>query len=276
VVTETSYELLGVGLGALDPQVEGAQAAQGQPRLERPGDGPSQVATALDHGVEVVVAHDDRTHLDVGMAGEVLRRGVDDEVDAVLERALEQGSGEGVVDHDVGAGFVGGSGDRRDVGDLERRVGRRLQPHQCSVGARGDHGLGVGDVDELDPHPTARLEVGELHDRAGVAVARGDDLGARSDEVEHGGDRGQTGREGQAATALQGTQGLLEGGPGGVAVAAVLHLTAGDIGRGHRDRRVERRVGRALGPPGRDGDGAELVRRIGCHVSQRRWIGSPG
>ena len=37
VVGEAARELGGVRLGALDPQVQGAQAAQREPGLERPG-----------------------------------------------------------------------------------------------------------------------------------------------------------------------------------------------------------------------------------------------
>ena len=257
VLAEAAYELLGVGLRALDAQVEGAQAAQRQPRLERAGDRADEVATALEHAVELVVARDDRAHLHVGVAGEVLRRGVHDEVDAVLERALQQGSGEGVVDDDVGAGLVRGGGDRRDVGDLEGRVGRRLEPDQRGVGAGRDDGVGVGDVDELGLQPAAGLEVGELHDRAGVGVPGDDDRAVGADEVEHRRHRRQAGGEGQAAAALQRAEGVLERGPGRVAVAAVLHVAAGDVGRGHRDRRVERGVGRAVGATGRDGHRAE-------------------
>ena len=68
--------------------------------------------------------------------GEVLGRRVHDDVGAEGRAALAQGSGEGVVDDDVRAGLVGGGGDRRDVGDLERRVGRRLEPDQGGVVAR--------------------------------------------------------------------------------------------------------------------------------------------
>ena len=274
VLAESAYELLGVGLGTLDAQVQRAQAAQRQPRLEGARDRADQVAAALEHRPELVVAGDDRTHLHVGVAGEVLRRGVHDEVDAVLEGALEQGSGEGVVHHDVGAGLVGGSGDRRDVRDLERRVGGRLEPHERGVGAGGDHGLGVGDVDELGAQPPARLEVAELHDRAGVGVPRHDDLAVRADEVEHGRHRREAGGEGQAAATLERAERVLEGGPGRVAVAAVLHLAARDVGRGHGDRGVEGCVGRLLGAPGRHGDGAGPVLRVVSHGSKRRWIGS--
>ena len=217
------------------------------------------------------------------MPGEVLRRGVHDEVDALRERRLQQGSGEGVVDGDVRPGLVGGGGDGLDVGDLERGVGRRLEPDQGGVVAGLDDGLGVGDVDELDLDPAAGLEVRQRHDRAAVGVARRDDLRAVADEVEHGRHGRHAGGEAQAAAALERAEGVLERGPGRVGVAAVLEVAAGDVGRGHRDRHVERCVRLVGRSAGGDGDGAGAQRgpgaadggeRVVGHVDQRRRIGS--
>ena len=55
------------------------------------GDGADQVAAVLEHGVELVVAGDDRAEQDVAVPGEVLRRGVHDQVDAELERRCSRG-----------------------------------------------------------------------------------------------------------------------------------------------------------------------------------------
>ena len=63
VVGEAAGELGGVRLRALDAQVQGAQAAQREPGLERPGRVALDVAAALEHGVQLVVAGDDRTQL---------------------------------------------------------------------------------------------------------------------------------------------------------------------------------------------------------------------
>ena len=103
--------------------------------------------------------------------------------------------------------------------------------------------LGVGDVDEHRLDPLAQLEVTELHDRAEVGVPRRDHLLPVADEVEDRRHRCQPAREGQAASALEPTERLLERGPRRVAVAAVLEVPSGDVRRGHRDRRVQRLVG---------------------------------
>ena len=62
-----------------------------------------------------------------------------------------------------------------DVGDLEGRVGRRLDPEDGRVVERRDHRVGVGDVDERRLDPATGLEVAELADAAEVGVPRRDD-----------------------------------------------------------------------------------------------------
>ena len=172
-----------------------------------------------------------------------------------VQRLLEQGGGEGVVDDDVGAGLVGGLGDRRDVGDLHGGVGGRLDPDEGRVVAGRDHGLGVADVDELRLDAVPGLEVGELHHRAVVGVPRRDHLLPGADQVEDRRHGGQPAGEGEAATALEVAECLLEGAPGRVVVAAVLQVPAGDVRRGHRDRGVERLVGLVRGTTDVDGAG---------------------
>ena len=67
----------------------------------------------------------------VGVAAEVLRRGVDDDVGAELERPLQVRRRERVVDDDDRAGFVRRVGGGVDVDDVQQRVGRRLDPDQA-------------------------------------------------------------------------------------------------------------------------------------------------
>ena len=130
VLAEPPGELGGVRLRALDPQRERAQAAQREPHLERSGDRPVQRAVRVQPGVQVVVVGQRGAEHDVGVPGEVLGHGVHDDVGAVLERALHQGRRERVVDADQRTRGVRRLDERRQVGDLEHRVGRRLDPEQ--------------------------------------------------------------------------------------------------------------------------------------------------
>ena len=194
MVGEAARQLGGVRLGALDAQVQRAQATQREPGLERSRGVALYVAAPLEHVVEVVVPGDDRAELQVAVAGEVLGRRVHDHVGAELERPLQQRGEERVVDDHAGAGVVRRGDDRGGVGHLEGRVGRRLEPDQSGVLARRDHRRGVGDVDQCCVEPAAQLQVGERDERAVVGVPGHDHLVAERDQVQEAGDRRHPGR----------------------------------------------------------------------------------
>ena len=77
--------------------------------------------------VEVAAVDDDAADRRA-VAADPLRRRVDDDVGAVLDRLREQ-RGEGVVDEDRHALGVGHVGDRADVVDVEARVADGLEEH---------------------------------------------------------------------------------------------------------------------------------------------------
>ena len=118
-------------LRALDPQRERAQPAQREPHLERSGDRRRAACGARAAGRagrrrRPAAAPSTTSRV----PGEVLGHGVHDDVGAELERALHQRRRERVVDADERARRVRGLDERGQVGDLEHRVGRRLDPEQ--------------------------------------------------------------------------------------------------------------------------------------------------
>ena len=108
------------------------------------------------------VADDERAADDVGVAVQVLRRRVHDEVGAELERPLEVRRHERVVDGEQHAARGGRPRRRRDVEELEHRVGRRLDPAQARARPdRRGHGRRI-----------ARVDVGERRGRGGGTPCR--------------------------------------------------------------------------------------------------------
>ena len=91
----------------------------------------------------------------VGVPRDELRPGVQHEVGAQLQRTLAQGSGEGAV-HDRGHPAAERAAERRQVGDLHHRVGRRLQPDEVRPVGGGQHLVGVGHVHPPELQPVAR------------------------------------------------------------------------------------------------------------------------
>ena len=116
------------------PERERLQPAQDEPAVERaraPRRATSAGSGAARRAPASFVRDDAADH--VGVAAEVLRRRVDDEVGAERERLLEVRRGEGVVDDEQRAGGVGGVGGAADVDDVQQRVRRRLDPDEARV-----------------------------------------------------------------------------------------------------------------------------------------------
>jgi hypothetical protein len=124
---------------ALGAQGERAQATQDQEAVEWTRHGPNRVlqeAQPLGHG-RPACDHDpvDR----VGVAAEVLRGRVEDDVRAVIERSLDRRRRERVVDHQQWPLTVGPAmrrdhvGHTGDIHELEERIGRGLEPDEPCV-----------------------------------------------------------------------------------------------------------------------------------------------
>ena len=126
---------------SVHPDRERLQPAECQVAVERPGDAAGRVLVELDR-VEQVLWPDHRPADHVRVPAEVLRRRVDDDVGPELDRLLEVGRRERVIDGQLGPVLVGDLGDGRDVEDLQERVGRRFDPDE--LGLRRDEGLERG------------------------------------------------------------------------------------------------------------------------------------
>ena len=109
---------------------EGLEPAEHEPRVERPGDRAERVLQEAEPLRDRLVVRRDHAGDDVGVAAEVLRRRVDHDVGAEVERVLQVRRGERVVDDDLRADRVRRLGDGGDVDDVEQRVGRALDPDE--------------------------------------------------------------------------------------------------------------------------------------------------
>src|SRR5690606_13718947 len=120
------------------------------------------------------------------VAVQVLGGGVDDDVAAQLEGALEVGGEERVVGHAVDARLPGDLRHRGQVGDLEGRVGRCLREDEARVGPdRGAHRVEVRCVDEVHLHPELPQELVGEPVGASVDDVGDDDVVPRLEESEH-------------------------------------------------------------------------------------------
>ena len=162
-------------LAAVEPQGQGAQAAQRQEGLQGAGGGAGQAAAVAEAPGQGLVAGDGDAGQQVGVAADELGGAVHDHVRAEGQGLLQQRRGEGVVDADDRPGAAAGGAQRGKVGHLEQRVGGGLQPEQVRAGDGGLDGRGVGQVNAVDGPAPLLPGVGEKLADPEVAVGRGDD-----------------------------------------------------------------------------------------------------
>ncbi len=124
---------------AAHPVRQRPQPAQNQPAVKRRRHGAQQRLDGPDALEEAVHRpRDDGAAEHVGVTAEVLRRRVHDDVDAQLQRPLQHRRRPCVVDSRARADGLGQRHHRDDVGDVQTRVGRRLDPESTAwtAGAR--------------------------------------------------------------------------------------------------------------------------------------------
>ena len=154
-----------------DPQRQRLQAAAQQERLigrERAAGVDPDAADVADQ----LDAPGDHAAGDVGVTADVLGRGVDDQVGAVLQGTADHRRGQGGVDHQQRPAVVRDLGQLVQVGHGRGRVGDGLRVDD--PGRRADRGLDlvqVGDVHEVRLHPEPGRHVAQ--ERVGAAVQRG-------------------------------------------------------------------------------------------------------
>ena len=126
-----------VGRVALHAQRERAQAAQHEEAVERAGHGADRVLQELQPFEEILARRGQDATDGVRVAGQVLGRGVEDDVGAQRQRLLDERRCERVVDDQDGLLAAcpvccrEPVGDRSDVDHAQVRVGGRLQPDEA-------------------------------------------------------------------------------------------------------------------------------------------------
>lgn len=173
--TGGGLEDLGNGQGALGvllhAQVQGLQTTVGQEAVKGRRNGTDRVLEEGELGVDLLVGGDGNTHDDIRVSVDVLGDRVDNNVGTELERVLEEGRHEGVVDNELGVVLVGNLGNGLDVNETEGGVGGGLDPDELGVGADG---LGnVGGILEIDK---GDLDVEGAGDLGEVAVGASIDV----------------------------------------------------------------------------------------------------
>ena len=195
-----------VGAVPLHAQGEGFDAAQHEGAVG----GAGHAAGVHQHGVqgagEFGVFHRHHAHQHVGVAAQVFGGRVEHDVAAHIQRLLQIGRGEGVVDAHQRAGGFGFGRQNGDVHQPQQRVGRRFQPHQLHVFVFRQRLIQIGRVGEVGKHHVhapGRVHFGEQIVAAAVDVADGNNRVARAQKgAEHAVDARHAAAEGEARRAV--------------------------------------------------------------------------
>ena len=221
VVLQETRDLRGVFFVLPHAQRESFYSSQREKTIERGRRSAGGILQELEPLVERDLIEANRTADDVRMSREIFCRRVKHEIDAKLERPLENRRCECVVDQTQGAAAMGDVRCQPDIRDSEKRVGRRFDPDKPSPPSHGAldfsdiGGLNEGKREAETFQYRAKKPVG-----AAVHVARGDHVISLFEQEHRRSRRAHTGGEGKAVF------GRLQA----------------------RERRLERRARRIVGP----------------------------
>lgn len=210
-------------------RAERLDAAEYQPGVERRTAKAQRVDDVADFFGVFLLLGDHTAADDVGVSVQILRRGMDDDIDAQFEGTLQVRGQERVVrDRDRSTG-LGHFADRRDVDDVEQWVAGGFDPDTLGVLRHG-----LPDVlrvthaneNEIDPH-LAEDRV-EQAVRSTVDIVTRDDLITGLEEVHGGGDGRHAGARGATINStFESGNVLFKCSSGGVAAACVVEAAMG-------------------------------------------------
>lgn len=150
--------------------MERLQATMGQPGIEGGGDSANGVLEEAETFLELGGVEGGNTHYHVAVAIDVLCDAVDDDVGAEVERVLDVGGQEGVVDNDKDAMAVGHRDNGTDVDETQRGVAGGLDPDQTGllIDVLTDVDLDLGC--ECDPDTVGLCDLGEVTVGAAIYI----------------------------------------------------------------------------------------------------------
>ena len=239
---EAFGEDLSVGLGGLQAEFEGLDAAAEEEGVEGGEDGAEGVLEELEALGQRRVGGGDESGEEIGVAAEEFGGAVDRHVDAEIEGALQQRGHEGVVEEGREAPFLGEGGDGAQIDDLEEGIGRRFEEDRLGLGADGGGDGGeIGLIDEGGADAVLGKDLGKVAPRAAVEIVGGDEVIAALEQGEGAADRRHPRRIGKAAhPAFEQGDGFFDLVAAGIAAAGVVvfaGFAAGMVvGRGKVDR----------------------------------------
>ncbi len=175
---------------ALHAQGQGLQAAHGQKAVEGTGDRADSVLQEPDAFAQIrVLAHHQHAADDVGMPVQIFGRRMHDDIEAMLQRPLHPGAGEGVVADGDDSALARDGRNGGQIDQLQQGIGGRLYPNHFRLGLEGGFQRAqVGQIGEGEAVAGGALaNAGEQAPAAAVEILHGHDMRAAVEQFERGG-----------------------------------------------------------------------------------------
>ena len=218
-----------------------------------PGRRSVQSANTLESIQQLRVTTHQQTEQRVGVPGQELRSRVQHQIGADVEGPLQQGSGERAVHNVLTCPRRAPQMAGRSATSISGFVGDSSQTRSAPSAAASTSSVFATSTRRTSV-PSREARSSAADDTRQIAVRRQHQHTAGRHQLESGVGRRHATAVRQRRPTLQGTDGLLEGGPGRVAVPAVAALASAgrvdaDVGRREHHRWVQRSVGLGGGRP---------------------------
>ena len=190
---------------ALHPQRQGTDAAQRQEAAERVKHAAYRILQIAKLFREPgVIANHRQAGDDIGMAVEVLGRGVHHNIKPMLQRAMDRRRSKGVIGDADQVMAARDGGDGAEIRELQQRVGGRFHPDHARIGA--DRRFNSRQVVGFHPaHLQTSATAANVFQQAvsaAIHIIDRHQMTVLIQQLQHGGDGGQPGGERVAARAV--------------------------------------------------------------------------
>ena len=229
---------------AIHAHAKGLNATRSQVGIERRGDRAHVALEIQQLLIHLGVIGNYGATEDIGMPTQVLRGGVQNVVRAECEGVLQVRRGEGIIHQHLRIALD--LSHRRNIGDIQRRVGRGFQPDELGIVLhRGGDGIHIAGINDGHLHAPLREIIKQAVGTAVGVIAQNDVVaGAHQDAHHRIGGCHAGGKDAGVIRALQCSQGLLEGAHRRVGHTPVFKAAAQlrEAILGERGRSVDRHV----------------------------------
>jgi len=226
VAFEEFSDNLGTSASSVHSDLQGLETSEGKVAVESSGSSSNSLGSEEELVSEGLVVGGEGAHNDVRVTSDVFSDGVDTDVRAQKEGALEIRGGEGVIGGSDNSLALGNLADGFDVANLEGGVGGSFDPDKLGVGLDGLFNVfNVGHINKGVFNTVSLLtDLSHISLGASVDIITADDVVTNTEDGldDAGGGSATTGEGHTVLSVFSSSQGDFEGFSGGVSATRIV------------------------------------------------------